>query len=53
MNLLTRIRSWFGICDHKWQAVREVRVRDEYEQTWTEYHLRCAKCGNMKKWSSK
>lgn len=53
--MINWIRKLFGICAHKWETFREVKVymtdlsgkRSELPVQW-EYHMRCAHCGELK-----
>jgi hypothetical protein len=38
----------FTRCDHSWKIIKEVRCSDEWQGSWTRYHLQCGKCGDVK-----
>lgn len=53
--MITRLALWLlWACRHRWETVREVplclRGEDGRERaTGTRYHLRCTKCGDVRK----
>lgn len=51
--MIRLIRRPLGLCDHQWKIHCVADVRGMGDGRWTDYHLQCTKCGNMKKWSSK
>lgn len=45
------LKQLLGICEHKWIEIKKVNVIDDrYTIPHAfEYHLKCEKCGNIKK----
>jgi uncharacterized protein CbrC (UPF0167 family) len=37
------------LCNHKWHVIKSVRVISDLHGTYTEYHLQCEHCGNIKR----
>lgn len=50
--MIRLIRRLLGLCEHQWKIRCVADVRGAGDGRWTDYHLQCTKCGNMKKWSS-
>jgi len=44
-----KLLKWLGWCEHDWKEVAQYGVYVLGNQTATEYHQRCSKCGKMRK----
>lgn len=38
-----------NFCLHSWEIIKEVEVNSDLIGQYTEYHLQCKHCGNIKK----
>jgi len=42
------LRKILGLCNHKWETFKDIKIMDGGYKVGNEYHLRCTKCGNIK-----
>lgn len=49
-TLINYIRSCF--CEHEWEPIFDVQVRDDFSGTYRLKTYRCTKCGMKKKYKS-